>query len=294
MAEGLPDWLRVKVGKARQTASMSALLSERGLHTVCRSAKCPNIGECFGRGTATFMILGNVCTRDCRFCGVATGRPLPVDEDEPRRVAQMAAELGLRHVVITSVTRDDLPDGGAGHFARTVQAVRERLPDSTIEILTPDFMGDETAIRVAADARPDVYNHNVETIARLYPTVRPQALYERSLALLGLVKQIPDGPVTKSGLMLGLGETLDEVKGTLEDLRAVGCDVVTLGQYLQPSRRHLPVRRYVPPAEFDALRATAEAMGFASVAAGPFVRSSYLADEAAHQLCDRGLRRPTA
>jgi len=280
MSERLPQWLRVKIGKAQQTQELTARLAARSLHTVCQSAKCPNIGECFSRGTATFLILGNVCTRNCRFCGIASGKPQPVDDDEPQRVADMAAELNLRHVVVTSVTRDDLPDGGASHFARVVQAIRKRLPNSTVEILTPDFQGDPSAIMTAAQAHPDVYNHNVETVPRLYPTVRPQAVYEHSLELLALVKRHFSDMVTKSGLMLGLGETTGEVHQTLADLRSVGCDVVTIGQYLQPSRRHLPVTRYVPPEEFEALKGIAQGMGFSFVASGPFVRSSYLADEA--------------
>lgn len=284
MSERFPAWLRVKVGKARQTRELTTRLAARSLHTVCQSAKCPNIGECFARGTATFLILGSVCTRNCRFCGIASGKPQRVDGDEPRRVAEMAAELNLRHVVITSVTRDDLPDGGASHFSRVVEAVRKRLPDSTIEILTPDFQGNPSAIMTAARAHPDVYNHNVETVPRLYPTVRPQAVYERSLELLALVKRRFGDILTKSGFMLGLGETADEVHQTLADLRSVGCDAVTIGQYLQPSRHHLPVARYVPPKEFEALKSVAQQMGFSFVASGPFVRSSYLADEAIAQL----------
>jgi lipoic acid synthetase len=271
----LPPWLRVKAPKAPRLHATKAVLDRFGVHTVCQSARCPNIGECFGAYTATFMILGNVCTRSCRFCAVPGGPVLPLDPTEPQRVAEAARELGLEHVVVTSVTRDDLPDGGAAQFARTMAEIRSLLPQATIEVLTPDFRGSEAAIRAVCDAAPDVYNHNVETVPRLYPVVRPQADYRRSLGLLEFVKTIRAQAITKSGIMVGLGETTDEVLVVLQDLRQVGCDMLTIGQYLRPSPRHLPVARYVPPAEFEEHRHTAEAMGFRHVASGPFVRSSY-------------------
>jgi lipoic acid synthetase len=253
------------------------LLDGLQLHTVCQSAQCPNLCECFARGTATFMVLGTTCTRNCGFCAVGHGAPAPVDPQEPARVAQAALGLGLRHAVVTSVTRDDLPDGGSGHFAATVEAIRS-VSDATIEVLTPDFQGRWECLERVLDARPDVYNHNVETVPRLYPTVRPQARYERSIELLRRVAERGGGIVGKSGLMVGLGESRDEVLGVLRDLRDAGCEAITIGQYLRPSPLHLPVERFVTPDEFDAYRREAEAMGFAAVACGPFVRSSYHAD----------------
>jgi lipoic acid synthetase len=272
------------------------VLDERGVHTVCQNARCPNIGECFGRRTAAFMILGSRCTRNCGFCAVESAMPEPVDDAEPERLAAAASDLGLKHVVITSVTRDDLPDGGASHFVRVIRTVRDRLPAATIEVLTPDFRGNEDAIAAVCAAGPDVYNHNVETVPRLYPIVRPQAHYERSLGLLRLVKGLSPRTPTKSGLMLGLGEEPAEVLRTLDDLRAVGCEMMTIGQYLRPSPRHLPVVRYVPPDEFADLGEAARARGFRYVASAPFVRSSYHAEEA---FCGRisqlpGLAAPSA
>ncbi len=263
---------------------MRGLLAELGLNTVCGGAHCPNQGECYAAGTATFMILGDVCTRHCRFCAVpGTDRPEPPDADEPDKVAQAARRMGLRYVVVTSVTRDDLPDGGADHFARTIRAIRRELPDARVEVLTPDFQGDEASLRTVLDARPDVFNHNVETVPRLYDTVRPQADYRQSLAVLRRAGQLAEsGPArvfTKSGLMVGLGETDEEVRAVLADLRQAGCDIVTIGQYLAPSRDHLPVARFVEPAQFDAYRRQAMEMGFRAVAAGPFVRSSYHAED---------------
>jgi lipoic acid synthetase len=247
---------------------------------VCESAKCPNIGECFSHRTATFMILGSACTRNCTFCAVEHADPQPVDPDEPDRVAAAAAELGLRHVVVTSVTRDDLPDGGAEHFAQTIRAVRARLPEASVEVLTPDFEGREGDMAAVAAAGPDVYNHNVETVPRLYSRVRPEAEYARSLHLLEYVKRSCAQSVTKSGLMVGLGETDAEVVDVLRDLRAVGCDSITVGQYLRPSPRHLPVERYVPPEQFAEYARAATELGFGHVASAPFVRSSYNAAEA--------------
>jgi lipoic acid synthetase len=254
------------------------LLRELRLETVCENARCPNRPECYARRTATFMILGNVCTRPCGFCSVPRGTPEQLEDDEPARVAEASARLGLRHVVITSVTRDDLPDGGADHFSRCILAVRERT-GAAVEVLTPDFLGDTAAIDRVLEARPEVYNHNMETVPRLYRKVRGRAEYQRSLDLLAHVKRRAPEVVTKSGLMLGLGETTEELLDVLADLRAVGCDTLTLGQYLAPTLKHIPVVRYVPPEEFDALAVLARSLGFAQVASGPFVRSSYHADE---------------
>jgi len=276
-----PSWLHLRVSPEDVAAAerMEELLADLRLHTVCQSARCPNVGECFGRGTATFMILGDVCTRNCRFCAVEKGRPSPVDPDEPQRVAEAAVRLGLRHVVVTSVTRDDLPDGGAAQFAATVRAVRERLPESTIEVLIPDFGGSLAALAQVIASGPQVINHNLETVPRLYPRVRPRADYHRSLGVLEWVKRRAPHLLTKSGLMLGLGETQQEVLAVMRDLRRVGCDLLTLGQYLQPTAQQLPVTRYVPPEEFQWYKEQGERMGFRAVAAGPLVRSSYRADE---------------
>jgi lipoic acid synthetase len=276
----LPAWLRRPIPEAGGLGSTRDLVKSLGLETICESGKCPNRSECWTRRTATFMILGEICTRPCGFCAVPRGRPEPPAEDEPERLAEACARLGLRHVVITSVTRDDLADGGADHFRRCVEAVRRRVA-ATIEVLTPDFAGDEAAVATVLESRPDVFNHNLETVARLQRQVRRKAQYEVSLRVLATVKRLSPSTRTKSGLMLGLGETTEEVIETLADLRAVSCDLVTLGQYLQPSPRHLPVQRYLPPDEFDALGRWARQLGFADVASGPFVRSSYHADEMA-------------
>jgi len=254
------------------------LLRELRLETVCENARCPNRPECYSRRTATFMILGNVCTRPCGFCSVPKGAPDALEDDEPARVAEAAHRLGLRHVVITSVTRDDLPDGGADHFRRCILAVRGRT-GAVVEVLTPDFLGDHSAIDRVLEAAPEVFNHNMETVPRLYKKVRGRASYQRSLDLIAHVKRRAPGTVTKSGLMLGLGETVEELFDVLTDLRTHGCDTLTLGQYLAPTLKYIPVARYVPPAEFDALAALARTLGFHKVVAGPFVRSSYHADE---------------
>jgi lipoic acid synthetase len=254
------------------------LLSELGLETVCENARCPNRPECYSRRTATFMILGNVCTRPCGFCSVPRGAPEALADDEPARVAEACARLGLKHVVITSVTRDDLPDGGADHFYRCILAVRERT-GAVVEVLTPDFLGDFAAIDRVLGAAPEVYNHNMETVPRLYKKVRGRASYQRSLDLIAHVKRRSPETVTKSGLMLGLGETLDELFDVLADLRTHRCDTLTLGQYLAPTLKHIPVQRFVSPEEFDWVAERARLMGFAKVVAGPFVRSSYHADE---------------
>jgi lipoyl synthase len=274
----LPSWLKRNLPRGNGNFYTQELLRELRLETVCENARCPNRPECYARRTATFMILGNVCTRPCGFCSVGKGAPEPLEDDEPARVAEAARRLGLRHVVITSVTRDDLPDGGADHFRRCVLAVRERT-GAAVEVLTPDFLGDLTAVDRVLESAPEVYNHNTETVPRLYKKVRGRASYQRSLDLLAHVKRRAPGTVTKSGLMLGLGETTEELLEVLADLRAVCCDMLTLGQYLAPTLKHVPVARYVPPAEFDALAVLARSLGFAHVASGPFVRSSYHADE---------------
>ena len=278
----LPPWLKRPIPATGGTYFTKNLIGELGLETICESGKCPNRSECWTRRTATFMVLGETCTRPCGFCAVKRGKPEAVADDEPDRLAEACARLGLKHVVITSVTRDDLPDGGADHFRRCILAVRERT-GATIEVLTPDFDGDTAAIDVVLSVVPDVFNHNMETVARLQQYVRRKSQYAVSLGVLAHAKQSARGVMTKSGLMLGLGETTDEILETLADLRAVGCDFLTLGQYLQPTGRHLPVERYLPPEEFDQLGQLARAMGFTEVASAPFVRSSYHADEmAAH------------
>ena len=278
---GQPRWLWRRASAEAEAAvgRMERLLADLSLHTVCQEARCPNIAECFGRGTATFMILGDTCTRDCRFCAIKHGRPAPPDPGEPERVAEAAARLGLRHVVITSVTRDDLPDGGAGQFAETVWAVRRRLPEATVEVLIPDFGGSCAALEMVLAAAPDVLNHNLETVPRLYRRVRPGADYHCSLGVLAWAGTRAPQMVTKSGLMLGLGETVEEVLGVMYDLRRAGCDVLTLGQYLQPTEEQLGVVRYVPPHEFAAYEGKGLEMGFRAVVAGPLVRSSYRAAE---------------
>jgi lipoic acid synthetase len=277
-ARRLPSWLKRHLPRGNGNFYTEQLLRELRLETVCENARCPNRPECYARRTATFMILGNVCTRPCGFCSVPRGTPEALADDEPERVAEAAARLGLRHVVITSVTRDDLPDGGADHFARCVVAVRQRT-GAVVEVLTPDFLGDWAAVDRVLEAAPEVYNHNMETVSRLYKKVRGRAAYSRSLALLAHVKERSPATVTKSGLMLGLGETTEELFDVFADLRTVGCDTLTLGQYLAPTRKHIPVVRYVPVEEFDALAAQARRLGFKQVVAGPFVRSSYHADE---------------
>jgi len=274
-----PDWLKIRVRAGADDGSrVRDVLKRLRLDTVCRAAHCPNQCECFAKGTATFMVLGPVCTRNCTFCAVESGLPQPVEDDEPERVAEAAEILGLKHVVVTSVTRDDLPDGGAEHYARTIRAVRRRS-GAVVEVLTPDFLGDRGCLDVVIDARPDIFNHNVETAPRLYQAVRPQADYRRSLEVLRYVKETAPGIFTKSGMMVGTGETDDEVLEVCRDLRGAGCDILTIGQYLRPSRRHLPIDRFVTPARFRQYRREALEMGFLAAAAGPFVRSSYNARE---------------
>lgn len=275
----LPRWLKRPLPTGGEFSFTDRLIQDLGLETVCQEARCPNRTECWSRQTATFMILGRVCTRPCGFCAVERGHPEPLSDDEPERLAEAAQRLGLKHVVITSVTRDDLPDGGADHFRRCILAVRSRL-DASIEVLTPDFDGNADAIDIVLDGSPDVFNHNIETVARLQQRVRRKAAYETSLSLLAHVKRRRPKGVTKSGIMLGLGETTDEILDAFADLRSVGVDLLTVGQYLQPSSKHLPVERYLPPEEFTELGRLAGKMGFAHVASAPFVRSSYHADEA--------------
>ncbi len=274
-----PPWLKRRLPTGPAYESVRALLKKRQLHTVCEEAKCPNIWECFSRRTSTFLIMGARCTRNCRFCAVAHGPSGSPDPQEPASVAEAVKKMGLRHVVVTSVTRDDLPDGGASHFAETIRAIRRSRTTTKVEVLIPDFQGDLRALKTVIHAHPDVLNHNVETVPRLYPSVRPGANYQRSLRLLMRVRELDPSIPTKSGLMLGLGETPEEIRQTLRDLLKVGCSMLTLGQYLQPSREHLPVERFIFPEEFDGWRETALEMGFLEVASGPFVRSSYHADE---------------
>ncbi len=278
----LPAWLKRPIPETRGTYFTKDLIGELGLETICESGKCPNRSECWTRRTATFMVLGETCTRPCGFCAVKRGKPEAVALDEPDRLAEACARLGLKHVVITSVTRDDLPDGGADHFRRCIEAVRSRT-GATIEVLVPDFEGDTVAIDIVLQGRPEVFNHNMETVARLQQYVRRKSQYAVSLGVLAHAKQSAPAIRTKSGLMLGLGETTGEILDTLADLRAVGCDFLTLGQYLQPTGRHLAVERYLPPEEFDELGNLARSLGFLEVASGPFVRSSYHADEMAAQ-----------
>ena len=284
-----PAWLKRRLPTGDGYARVRELIEAGRLHTVCQEAKCPNIWECFSHRTATFLIMGERCTRNCRFCSVHSGVPEPLDPGEPGRVAEAAAEMELKYVVVTSVTRDDLPDGGAAHFAATIRAVRGRIPGAEIEVLIPDLQGDRAALRTVLDARPDVLNHNIETVPRLYPHVRPQADYRRSLELLRAAGEIAPSIPTKSGLMLGLGETPAEVQQTLQDLRAHGCRLLTLGQYLQPSQEHLPVAAYVPPEEFERWRTVALELGFTHVASAPFVRSSYHAGESFEEAKKDGL-----
>jgi lipoic acid synthetase len=283
MSARLPEWIREKKVNLRDLHEMKSLLREKSLHSVCESLACPNRGECFSRGTATFMILGDVCTRSCGFCNVTTGRPwAPPSPDEPRSVAEAAKRMALKHVVVTCVTRDDLDDGGAEQFALTIAALRDALPDAAVEVLTSDFRGNMESVRIVVEAGPDYFNHNVETVPRLYDFVRPGSRFERSLAVLREARRIDPTVVTKSGLMLGLGERRDEVTEVLQRLRDSHVEIVTIGQYLQPKREKLDVVEYIPPHVFDEYREIGEQIGFRAVFAGPFVRSSYMADAVAH------------
>jgi lipoic acid synthetase len=276
----LPQWLRTSLPTSDTFAHTRSLLDELKLHTVCESAKCPNHWECWSKGTATFMIAGDHCTRACGFCAVKTARPLALEADEPERVAEATRRMRLKHVVITAVARDDLDDGGAEHFCRTIERVREINPGIVIEVLVPDFLGREDSLDAVIAARPHIYNHNLETVRRLTPSVRHRATYDRSLSVLGQVKKKAGAAIhTKSGMMLGLGETEPEVLTAMQDLRSASCDILTLGQYLQPTLKHLPVVEFISPEKFAVYKAHAEGMGFAHVASGPMVRSSYHADE---------------
>lgn len=278
MYQRKPDWLKIKVSGGTNRAEVEEILNRLSLHTVCEEANCPNVMECFGRKTATFMILGKICTRNCTFCNVVKGTPHQLDPDEPCRVAQAVKELNLKHAVITSVTRDDLPDGGAGHFSDVIREIKKLGKNVIIEVLVPDFGGNHEALLAVANAGPEIINHNVETIPRLYPSVRPMAVYGRSLELLKNVKLIDNGLCTKSGIMVGLGEEEQEVAEVFKDLRNVGCDLLTVGQYLAPSVKHHPVAEYVHPETFEKYKKLGMEMGFKNVASGPFVRSSYHAD----------------
>jgi len=272
-----PSWLKMKMPGGEGYARLTRLVNEQKLHTVCQSAKCPNMGECWSAGTATLMILGDVCTRSCGFCHIATGKPPTLDLDEPRRVGEAVATMKLKHAVITSVNRDELSDGGAEVWAETIRQIRTHSPGTNIEVLIPDFCGDWSALQNVLDERPEILNHNVETVPRLYKRVRPQAKYHRSLKLLQIAKD--QGLVTKTGAMLGLGETADEIESVMDDLAAIGCEILTLGQYLQPTSQHLPVERWVTPDEFDRWKERGESKGIRHVEAGPLVRSSYHAEK---------------
>jgi len=274
-----PDWIRVKAPVSKEYHETRKIIRENNLHTVCEEAGCPNIGECWAKKHATMMIMGDTCTRACTFCNVATGKPEPLDVFEPKRVADAVAQLGLRHVVITSVDRDDLPDGGAAHFAQVIRAIRHATPQTSIEVLTPDFLRKDRAVETVVEAQPDVFNHNVETVPRLYVPVRPGSRYYASLRLLDRVKEMDPEMFTKSGMMVGLGETNDEVLQVMDDLRSARVDFLTVGQYLQPSAKHHPVERFVPPDEFQTLEKRAYNKGFLMVSASPMTRSSYHADE---------------
>jgi lipoic acid synthetase len=277
----MPSWLKRPVAPAGAQRSLEQSLSDADLHTVCAEAKCPNRGECFGRGTATFLILGKICSRTCGFCGITHGAPQHLDKDEPRRVAAAVARMGVSHAVITSVTRDDLPDGGAGQFAAVIRLLKQELPGITVEVLVPDFCGNSQSLSTVLEAGPHVFNHNIETVLRLYPAVRPQANYKRSLEILAKAAQHEVQLNVKSGLMVGLGETPGEVFSTMCDVRKTGCSLLTIGQYLRPSKEQVPVAEFITPELFDEYKLRAQAMGFTEVSSGPFVRSSYRAEEMA-------------
>src|SRR5688572_18593180 len=275
-----PSWLKMKMPGGERYWNLRKLVDDHRLHTVCQSAKCPNMGECWDAGTATLMILGDICTRSCGFCNIATGKPTELDLDEPARVGDAVRIMNLGHVVITSVNRDELPDGGAAVWAETIRQIRLQSPGTSVEVLIPDFCGDWDALQKVLDERPDILNHNIESVPRMYKVVRPQAKYPRSLKLLQIAKE--QGFVSKTGMMLGLGETEDEIDSVLDDLVAIGCDILTLGQYLQPSAKHLPVERWVHPNEFDSWKVRGEAKGLRHVESGPLVRSSYHAEKQVH------------
>ncbi len=272
----LPPWFKVTIRQGPDYRDIRRTMDSLGLHTICEEARCPNVWECWNNRTATFLILGDICTRRCHYCAVTTGRPLELDREEPLRVAQAVQALGLRHAVITSVNRDELEDGGAWIFAETIRHIRRLVPACAVEVLIPDFEGSEAALAAVVAEKPDILNHNIETVRRLFPSIRPQGKYERSLTLLDRAKRM--GARTKSGLIVGMGETNEEVRGVMRDLRAVGCDIMTIGQYLRPTKQHLPVTRYYHPDEFAAFKAEGLSLGFSHVESGPLVRSSYHAD----------------
>jgi lipoyl synthase len=280
--ERKPSWLLKKIERTPETRAVKHLLRDLGLNTVCEEASCPNLSECFGRGTATFMIGGDRCTRRCHYCDVVTGRPLPLDPSEPRRVAEATRRLNLRYVVVTAVARDDVPDGGAAHFAATIRSIRNAVPGVQLEVLIPDFKGQLDALQTVLDAQPDVLNHNIETVRRIFGSVRPQGKYDRTLELLERSKTLAPHIPTKSGFMVGLGETIEESFATMRDLRDVGVDLVTIGQYLQPSRDHIPVSEYITPERYAEFRRYGTELGFRATFAGPFVRSSFHAGELLH------------
>lgn len=278
----LPEYLKRPIIDTDKTRNVRRILKANCLNTVCESARCPNKNECYTKNTATFLIMGNVCTRNCRFCNISTAKPEKLDENEPKHIAEAVKELGLKYAVITSVTRDDLPDGGAEHFAKCIEEIRKSTPEVKIEILTPDFKGDKKALDTIIKAHPDVFNHNIETVPSLYKKARPQAIYERSLEVLNYVKQNSD-ILIKTGLMVGLGETFEEIEQTLTDLKNINCDIITIGQYIQPSKEHLPVDKYYTIEEFDELKALAKKIGIKNYQIGPLVRSSYNAAETANK-----------
>jgi lipoyl synthase len=280
-----PDWLKVRIPTGPRYIELKTMMREKELHTVCEEARCPNIGECWGHGTATFMILGDVCTRACRYCAVTSGRPTTLDLTEPRRVAETVRSMGLQHAVVTSVDRDDLPDGGASLFAATIRKIHQLNPDCAVEVLTPDFQGRLDAIRIVLGARPEIFNHNIETVRRVFPSVRPgRSRYDTSLEVLRMARELNPNGLTKSGLMVGLGETREEIVETMRDLRAVDVDILTIGQYLQPTGKHAAIDRYYHPDEFAQLREDGFALGFSHVESGPLVRSSYHAHEQTEML----------
>lgn len=278
MRERLPEYLKRQIIDTEKTRTVRRILKTNCLNTVCENARCPNKNECYTKNTATFLIMGNVCTRNCRYCNIGCAKPAPLDMDEPMHVAQAVKELGLKYSVITSVTRDDLPDGGAEHFAKCIDKIRKLVPDVKIEILTPDFKGEHSALDRIISAHPDVFNHNIETVKELFKTVRPQAIYNRSLDVLKYIKENSD-IITKSGMMIGLGETFEQIEETLTDLKKAGCDILTIGQYIQPSKEHLPVAEYYKPEDYETLKTLAQKIGFKHYQIGPLVRSSYRAAE---------------
>ena len=273
----LPDWFKVKLRQGPDYRDIRKIIDDRGLHTICEEARCPNMWECWNNRTATFLILGDICTRRCHYCSVETGKPTSLDLDEPLRVAEAIEALDLRHAVITSVNRDELPDGGASLFAETIRLIREKIPSCGIEVLIPDFQGNQSALTTVLDEKPDILNHNIESVPRLFPSIRPQGKYDRSVQLLKQAKQL--GATTKSGLIAGLGETIEEIREVMHDLRTIDCDILTIGQYLQPTKNHMQVARFYHPEEFDMLKIEAQDLGFKHVESGPLVRSSYHAEQ---------------